>query len=103
MSQRRRSVSDERRKIKLKSKFIKLEFFEKQKIESEITVTKSLHEQIGINCSFCYENLEESLKFRSNQIRTFTRQSNRLDSKALTIGKLIKTDELFRHLTFNPL
>ena len=87
LSERRRSVSAERRKIKLDSKLIKFKFFEKQKSESEITVSKSLHEPRGINCSFCYENIEEALKFRSNQIRSFTRQSNRLDSKALTIGK----------------
>ena len=49
MSQRRRSVSDERRKIKLDSKFIKFKFFEKQKNVSEITMTKTLHEHRGIN------------------------------------------------------
>ena len=87
LSRGRKSVDDERRKIKLNSKLIKFKFFEKQNIESERTVTRTRYE--GIDCSACYQNLEESLKFRFNQLRSFGRQSKRIDNKKLTIGKHI--------------
>ena len=88
LSGRRRGVGDGRRKIRLDSKIMKFRFFEKQIIDSEKTVTKSMHDHRGINCSFCYHNLEEAMKFRFNQLRSFGRQSKRLDSKTLTIGNV---------------
>ena len=85
LSRGRKSVDGERRKIKLNSKLTKFKFFEQQNIESERTVTRSKNE--GMDCSSCHQNMEESLKFRFNQLRSFGRQSKRLESKKLTIGK----------------
>ena len=66
---------------------IKFKFFEKENLESEVAKRGSIHEPEGLNCSFCYDNLEESLKFRINQLRSFKRQLKRLDSKTVIIGK----------------
>ena len=76
------SLSDAARKIKQEDKPFETFFFPKQNREARLT------KQEKRNCSSCYQMMEEIVIFRMKQLRNFGRQSNRLKSRNVTLGKL---------------